>query len=196
MSPKNSRVNTFNLFCLILCSNASFSQVIGGVALDSEQKNVLTSIMVMAGVESVQVTSITRTMEHQIEVMYEFAQKNYNSQLKRIAPNPYDTEGKAILSRYEEGRAMGQSAADIRAHMLTELKVQWDSIKQHFRLMHIDQVARGFVVFDVGIKSVKPSEALDKFEEVALSFKGKDGVWRVLVRANGEPDAIHFEFKK
>ena len=187
------------LAIILVTTITSYSQTISGNSIDYKAQTILKEVMKKAGVNSLTITSTNRTANDQVRVMFDYIKSNGVAN----ANNLYGPEGKAVIKKYEEGiakrnggnKTVNVTDEQIKQMMLEELKRQLPSAIANNRLMHVGR-ENEFIVFDVDINSISPSNKLNDFEKIAKEFQSSGKIHRVLGRGQGEANAIHFEIKK
>jgi hypothetical protein len=127
----------------------------------------LLDILRMAGVDSVLITSTTRTPEDQARIMYDNLERHGVAAQKDL----YKAPGRAVIDVYFHFKAMGQTADRIKSEMTRKIQELGPQlISRHCAEPTVKSV------FDVAPSSI-PTEKKDAFESVV---SGNDHVDKFL----------------
>jgi hypothetical protein len=127
-------------------------------------QTVLLDIMRIAGVDSVLVTSTTRTPADQARIMYDNLEAHGVDAQKML----YKAPGQAVIDVYAHCRALGMTADAIRAEMVRKIvELGPQTVSKHCAEPTVKSV------FDVAPSSV-PDSARRKFENLVAAHGNVD----------------------
>jgi hypothetical protein len=177
--------NTIVCLLLVLVGQVGLAAepALSGRPVPAALAAILKEVMVAASVDSVYVTSLARSPEQQVDIMY----ANASAQ-----PPPainYGPEGEAVLAVFARGRQRGDAETKIKADMLSELRAQLPAARAAGRLQHLFDDRW---VVDISRTSI-PSDKSAAF----LSACGRHAK-KIRCLGPGQLDdaSFHFEFAK
>lgn len=159
--------------------------MITGEYIPLDARLALIDIMMAAGVQSCEITSVARIPAEQAAAMWE--NLNGPPPLKGIAAERhlYLEPGNRVIDVYEQNSSL--PAAQVIALMTARIIEIGPGLVSH----HCGDPSK-ITVFDIGPSTVKPPESLPAFE-AALTEAVKDGrLSKFLSPSNGDP-ALHIE---
>jgi hypothetical protein len=133
--------------------------------LPDAAQTVLLDIMRLAGIESVLITSTTRTPADQARIMYDNLEAHGVDAQKML----YKAPGQAVIDVYAHCRAQGMGADQTKAEMVRKILEIGPQMISH----HCTEDTTKRSIFDVAPSSI-PEEARRKFENLVAAHGNVD----------------------